>query len=224
MKAAVYACACMALLSLALMFLSIARTSEQIRITAAAFPASLDASLAREGAQTREVLDKRLAAIQGAADAHLTRIEDQTYRRIDDLTVRADAKLDRALVILDQRTGQIAGSFDVAAQSLTKVAGMRDDIKPTVDAVNQLSPALMRNALGTVAAVKITAGETAQTMKTVRDAAPAMTKAVAEGTQHLNGIAADAHAVADRITKPQRWYQKLWSEVKTAAMIGAHFL
>jgi hypothetical protein len=63
--------------------------------------------------------------------------------------------------------------------------------------MNELSGPLLRNSLGTIAAVKVTAGESAQTMKTVRDALPAFVAAVqksadgsAETAQHAGEFTA----------------------------------
>jgi hypothetical protein len=78
--------------------------------------------------------------------------------------------------------------------------------------------------LGLVAASKVTAGETAQTMRTVRDAAPKIVASVADVGNSADGIAADVQREADEATKPKRWWQKILGPIYTVGRLVAAFL
>jgi hypothetical protein len=174
------------------------------------------------------MMDARLASIETKADAQLTAARGQ----LSGIPGKLDARL---ATIQDDLNSQIAltriallaevhPASVAATDALAAYAALPRSIQPTVAAVNAQSPVLLRRFGDTLSQTRITMLETSQTMHTVRDAAPEMAKAVTQGTKDLGGIAADGRIIADRITKPKRWYQRLWEEVKTAAMIGAHFL
>jgi hypothetical protein len=115
----------------------------------------------------------------------------------------------------DRRVGDTLARAD---QALNSVEGLRRDLKPVLDAaqdtlhdadrtVADLHPQL----LGLVAASKVTAGETAQTMRDFRSAVPSF---IAQGqkisanvdtaTLEFSGVATNLN----RLTKP-KWYDRL---------------
>jgi hypothetical protein len=115
----------------------------------------------------------------------------------------------------DRRVGDTLARAD---EALNSVEGLRRDLKPVLDAaqdtlhdadrtVADLHPQL----LGLVAASKVTAGETAQTMRDFRSAVPSF---IAQGqkisanvdtaTLEFSGVATNLN----RLTKP-KWYDRL---------------
>jgi hypothetical protein len=107
---------------------------------------------------------------------------------------------------MDRRTGEIVASVDRPAAALAVTV---ESAAPAIAAVNDLSPSVMRNALGVIAAVKVTAGETAQTMRTFRDASPALVASIqasAVASQQAAASAAQTSQNLAALTKPgPRW-------------------
>ena len=115
----------------------------------------------------------------------------------------------------DRRVGDTLSRVDVA---LGTVDALRRDIAPVLQSANQVLRDTDRTIadlhpqmLGLVAASKVTAGETAQTMRDVRGAVPgflAQGQAIADNAQtatlQFSGLAANLN----RLTKP-KWYDRL---------------
>jgi hypothetical protein len=137
--------------------------------------------------------ERQVAALRRETLAELGEIRSAADRRVGDALARADTALDTA-------------------------ERLRHDVKPVLDAaqdtlhnadrtVADLHPQL----LGLVAASKVTAGETAQTMRSFRDAVPsfitqgqAITANVNTATLEFSGVATNLN----RLTKP-KWYDRL---------------
>jgi hypothetical protein len=161
----------------------------EISATRAALVSQVQA--ARTDALARS--ERQVAALRRDVLAEVGEIRSAADRRVGDTLARADAALDTA-------------------------EGMRQDVKPVLDAardtlhhadrtVADLHPQL----LGLVAASKVTAGETAQTMRSFRDAVPsfitqgqAITANVNTATLEFSGVATNLN----RLTKP-KWYDRL---------------
>jgi hypothetical protein len=115
----------------------------------------------------------------------------------------------------DQRVGDTLARADLA---LGTAEGLRRDMQPllvaaegTIDDADRTVTDLHPQLLGLVAASKVTAGETAQTMRDFRNAVPsfitqgqAITANVNTATTEFSGVAANLN----RLTKP-KWYDRL---------------
>ena len=198
------------------------------RRTVEAVPAAVSGELL----ETRKLLACQLTALRAQtlarvdrltdkADAQLTALRTDALVRVDQLTGRADAQLSTlnatATALQQQTTATIGavqldlGSFEDAATAV---------LVTTNKTVSDLHPQL----LGLVAAAKVTAGETAQTMREVKTAAPEMVKSVQGIAASADGIAADAKLEADEITRPKRWWQKILGPVYTVIRCISLFL
>lgn len=168
--------------------------------TIAVLPAEVSATRAALLAEIREARkdvlarsDRQVAAMRHGVLAEVAEIRTAADRRVGDTLARADVAL---------------GTVD----------GIRRDFGPVLDAahdtlhdadrtVADLHPQL----LGLVAASKVTAGETAQTMRSFRDAVPnfiaqgnAIAGNVNTATVEFSGVATNLN----RLTKP-KWYDRL---------------
>ena len=162
-----------------------------LRVTTESLPSVADAAVAREMKLTRAVLDKRLASLEGRVDSQIG-------------SARSDVSREIGLVreMLDTHLGDVAASVG-------QVAGIRSDIKPTVDAVNELAPSIGRNTLGLIAAAKVTAGETAQAARRIDAALPEVIesgKRIAQNSDKTTEATAKAMNNVAELTKPlPRW-------------------
>jgi len=173
----------------------------------------------REGQATRDLIDKQATAIQAAALAEVRRQGDAlritAAGRIDSVVGESAAWRSTA----DTRITAIAGVLDSrSGQALSAVEGLREDLRPVLGNMALLEAHADRTVvdlhpqlLGLVAASKVTAGETAQTMRSFRDAVPnfilqgaGIAENVNVATREFSGVAANLN----RLTKP-RWYDRL---------------
>jgi len=152
-----------------------------------------------------------LCEVQAARQDVLVRSE----RQVSALRKEMLAEADQIRVNADQRAGDTLARVDAVLET---VAGLRSDVKPLLEtAQNTLHDAdrtvtdLHPQILGLVAASKVTAGETAQTMRSFRDAVPnfiaqgnAIAGNVNTATMEFSGVATNLN----RITKP-KWYDRL---------------
>jgi len=200
MKIILQICGCVllaALTGLAVYTIELVRTATAI---VSALPGEVSATRAalvdEVRAARKDVLlrsERQAAALRHDVIAEGDEIRQTADRRVGDTLARADAALDTA-------------------------EGLRRDLKPVLDAaqgtlhdagrtVSDLHPQL----LGLVAASKVTAGETAQTMRDFRNAVPSF---IAQGNTiaaNVNVAASEFSGVAtnlNRLTKP-KWYARL---------------
>jgi hypothetical protein len=158
-------------------------------------------------ATRRALVDEVRAARQDA----LARSDRQMTALRKDMMAQADSVREAA----DRRVGDTLARADAA---MNTADGLRRDLQPVLDAardtlheasrtVTDLHPQL----LGLVAASKVTAGETAQTMRDFRGAVPSL---LAQGNTiaaNVNFAAAEFSSVAtnlNRLTKP-KWYDRV---------------
>jgi hypothetical protein len=137
--------------------------------------------------------ERQVAALRKDVLAEAGEIRRDADRRVGDTLARADAALGTA-------------------------EGLRQDVQPLLGAaqatlhdadrtVTDLHPQL----LGLVAASKVTAGETAQTMRDFRDAVPSFITQGKEITANVDTATVQFSGVAtnlNRLTKP-KWYDRL---------------
>ena len=166
-------------------------------------------ALPGEVSATRAAL---MAEVQAARQDVLARSERQAAALRQDVLQEAGEIRETA----DRRVGDTLARADAALET---AEGLRRDLQPVLDAaqgtlhdadrtVADLHPQL----LGLVAASKVTAGETAQTMRDFRNAVPELHRARAEDQrQRGHGHARNFRGVAtnlNRLTKP-KWYDRL---------------
>ena len=158
-------------------------------------PTLLDARLATEADRTRQLAREEFVAIRvslleqlreatSMVDRHLSRIADMTQTEVG--LTRAEA-----LVQLEEIRGELTAVRQVVTESLECLNRL---LNRTDRAVELLTP----QALGLVAAAKVTAGETAQAMRTLEREMPAIVANVRETSANVT-----------QITKPSRWYLRL---------------
>jgi uncharacterized protein YoxC len=182
----------------------------------------------REGAQTPALADRH--ARQAEQDLRLRL--DAMIARVDAATQKADARTGEALsVVREFRTTADARLASIQDQVERTTNGIRSDVRPVLEnaanieahtdkAVVDLHP----QVLGLVAAAKVTAGQTAQTMREVERATPALLKDAQGIGASADGIAADVHTVTTDIAKPKSFWGRFKSWLETAGKIGARFL
>jgi len=189
-------------------------------------PAWMQSQIQREADKTRtatrQAITENMRPILGEAKAW----RKDTNRQLDDLRNTVDAHATDLAVRADK---QLTRTNDT-------IAGLRNDIQPSlthVEAITQHADeasailfrrdALPAQMLGLTAAAKVTLGETAQTMRTVRDIAakegPATAKAVRVGAEQLSGVATDFHTLTTDATKPIPWYRKMGSILYTGSKV-----
>ncbi len=92
-----------------------------------------------------------------------------------------------------------------ANDSVEYIAGLRTDLQPTIQTVNELSPSMMRNTLGLLAATKVTMGETAQAAKKIDAALPEFLEAAqksADNSTKTTEATVKTMNNVERLTRP----------------------
>ncbi len=197
-------------------------------------------------AQRNAVRD--IAAEQGDKTRELIKgeIEDAILPRLDALAKTVDARSAAGLAVVrsDLKTeldgarkdtlgflaetnlhiGQIAESTESLSIIAEYLRAPLDESQQTLasirTAVERASPQLD----GLLAASKVTAGEAAQTMRVVRDAAPQGVAAAVQLEQHFDGIAADVERVADKYVKPKTKKEKALEILTLVGIATLHIL
>lgn len=152
---------------------------------------ALRADLRAEIAETRKTLDRQLTTVRKSTEEQVGVTRSEVLARVDTALLSADAQL------------------TAVNTSIAHVAKLRDDIQPAIQEVNALSGPISRNTLGLIAAAKVTAGETASTMRHVRLATPeiiASAKRIADNSDKTTELTKDSMANLKRATTPlPRW-------------------
>lgn len=151
------------------------------------------------------------------ADSQITALSTAVMDQAALTRDAADQRLGETLARVDTALALVKPALDGAAAaelSATRVLDGATAMEAHLDkTVVDLHPQL----LGLVAATKVTMGETAQTMREVKNAAP-------EISESVKTTAAAVAREADAITKPQKWWQKILGPVYTAAKLTALFM
>jgi hypothetical protein len=207
-------CVCALLAALTGLIVSTIQLVHAATVTVSALPGEVCA--------TRAAL---VTEVEAARQDVLVRSERQVEALRKDLLAEAGAMR----LMADRRVGDTLAKADLALNTAEEVRrdlqpvaeaaqGLRQDLKPVLEAaqgtlrdadrtVTDLHPQL----LGLIAASKVTAGETAQTMRDIRGAVPSfiaqgqkITGNVDTATMEFSGVASNLN----RITKP-KWYDRL---------------
>jgi len=141
----------------------------------------------------------RLVAVLSKAEADLNGQLTAANSTLD----QAGQALDRSALQIGnaaQELGNTGAQIGNSAQELSK---LREDVQPSIQGVNLLMQrnALPAEILGTLGAAKVTAGETAQTMKSVRDAMPTILDGVHQVVENSDRATAASATAAEQTTK-----------------------
>lgn len=175
------------------------RAVEATERTIASLPAQMDATIAREMDATRAALRAETEALRGDLAGQVAAVRgdlraESAAWRIDTVTT--------AQWITDATDARLASIEETLAAKVTEsVAGIRADVRPVLaeahEALSQTSgtiAVLRPQALGLIAAAKVTAGDTAQTMRAIKAETPVITQNISRTTDNV-----------ERLTRPDRW-------------------
>jgi methyl-accepting chemotaxis protein len=165
----------------------------------AGLPRMLDTRLAEEAVRTRMAAQEEIAAARTGLLEELVRLRQDVRAELRG----AVAVLDRRLESTEERTeDEIALTREEAVRQLEALrqdmAGSFERVNALLDDTDQAVRTLTPQALGLVAAAKVTAGETAQAMRTLEREMPAIVANVRQTSANVT-----------QITKPSRWYLRL---------------
>jgi len=197
-----------------------------LRATVADIPAQIQATRSALVDQIATLRISTLADIDAQAKTmRSTAVNQLTVIRKDALA-EAEAYRTMADRQLTATRADLRLSVDASIAKLVgPIEGVRFDLHPVLanaaafevhadKALVDLHPQM----LGLIAASKVTAGETAQTMRTVRDAAPRFAATSEVTNEQIAGVATDLHKLADKFTGPMTLKQKIWEGIKVGAM------
>ena len=156
----------------------------------------------------------------------------------------AQAKVDRALTILDRRTGDVLARVDTAlattgtavaeanAQLSTvngTLAGVREDLKPalqetqtTVKDLRNSWDDLYWDVKASVESATVAARGVAEASEAAGKAAPKLADAAVRNGDNIAGITADVHTATTAFVKPKTTWQKIKSALWLVAYGAAH--
>jgi len=190
------------------------------------------------GDWAERILDREAGRLTAAATAEIDTTRREVLREVASLRRDTTRQLTDLRLTADARIAAIAASADAQlSRTNDTVAGFRADLGPTVQHVENITAhaddasaillrrdALPAQVLGLTAAAKVTLGETAQTLRTVRDITaaegPSTARAIREAAQQSSGIATDIHTFTTAAVAPVPWYRKIGSVLYTGARVG----
>ena len=203
--------------------------------------AATRATRALPGAVSAEVQTTRAALVSEIA---ATRRE--LLAAVNSQAGDAQAKVDRALTILDRRTGDALARVDTlfvttgtaateANAQLSTVngtlAGVREDLKPalqetqtTVKDLRDSWDDLYWNLKASVESATVAARGVAEASEAAGKAAPKLTDAAVRNGDNIAGITADVHTATSAFVKPKTTWQKIKSALWLVAYGAAHAL
>jgi hypothetical protein len=160
-------------------------------------------------ARLTQVIDQRLQSVEKTTDSRLASIQQTADRRLASLQADADARLDTTIRLADAQLAAMRGELlaEVHPLSLEAAATLRAygalpmAIQPTVQTMNELSGPFLRNALGAVAAVKVTAGDLAKAGRTFESTSLSM-NAAAQNSAEASKQTAIVMSNFAKATKP----------------------
>ena len=194
------------------------------------------AAISQQGADMRRL-------IRSEIEGQLMPRVDRTLSIVDNRSGQAVAQVSLARRDTSQKLaslGDIAAielatanhSIARIADSATVLQSVERDVAPvlvqsaeTLAAIDHGIKLLTPQVLGLTAATKVTMGETAQTMRVVRDQAPRAISAAVDLEGHADAIAADVERVADKIVRPKSKKERVLGFIELIAGVAvAHVL
>jgi ABC-type transporter Mla subunit MlaD len=150
------------------------------------------------------------------ANKQLTGLRSDTMTRVDHMTVTVDGAVNKADDLL---TGLrydirpvIANTAALAANAAALTKDAQDSWDDSYDDVR-----------GLLLSAEFATTQTAQTMQTVREAAPQFLATSQETNHQFAGIATDVHRFTTKFTAPTSLKTKIWDGFKSMALIASHF-
>src|SRR5579885_3457532 len=156
----------------------------------------------------------------------------------------AQAKVDRALMILDRRSGDVLARVDTLLATTNTVvadanaqlatangtlAGVREDLKPTLkeaqSTVQDLRDSwddLYWDVKASVESATVAARGVAEASEAAGKAAPKLADAAVRNGDNIAGITADVHTATSAFVKPKTTWQKIKSALWLVAYGAAH--
>lgn len=174
----------------------------------AALPARADAALEREAERSRAALLEAVASTRTALLAEVAQTRQALVAEVRALREQAQSEVAATRAALDHRLASVEARADgrlgsIQAQVAAEVEALSPTVTRTLAGAHQVTERLSRmielltpQALGLVAASKVTAGELAQTARTWRRETPEIAANVRETTRNV--------ATATKLSKWQK--------------------
>lgn len=170
----------------------------------AALPARADAALEREAERTRAALLEAVANTRAALVAEMAEARRELIAEVRGLRQQAQTEVASTRAVLDQRLASIEARADGRLEGAqAEVEALSHAVTRTLAGADRVTERASRmielltpQALGLVAASKVTAGELAQTARTWRRETPEIAANVKETTKNV--------AAATRLSKWQK--------------------
>jgi uncharacterized protein YoxC len=186
--------------------------------------AATRAALVREIADTREELRATVNGQAGDAQAKADRALTILDRRSGDALARVDALLATTGAAVADASGQLAAAN-------TTLAGIRQDVKPTIQetqaTVKDLHDSwddLYWDVKASVESATVAARGVAEASEAAGKAAPQLAAAAVKNGDNIAGVTADVHTATSAFVKPKSRWEKVKSALWLVAYGAAHAL
>jgi len=188
-------------------------------------PDRLDQTIAREMDKTRADLRVEVRHLAGQASSQITAARELADKHLTEIEKLLDHRLSELQGSLEREVAKVtdpAGSLLEQSNLAMETVGKRLDFYTNCDANGFCWQGLVTDSLVSARYM----------MRSVGMAAPEVSKnleAVSSNIVKLSNEAAeiseDIHTITDRITRPKKWYQKLWGAViATGKVVGGILL
>ena len=199
-----YAAGVLSMLSLTVGVLLVLHTVNDVVKTMPQQIAALRTTAQSEIADTRSVLDRQLTATRTDVVAAINRqgsgLRTDTKLELDAYRQFADVKVSDVLARLDAALAQAAALHTEVTPVLEHAASITAHADEA-SAILLRRDALPAQVLGTLGAAKVTLGETAQTMRTIRDTTPAVAENIKRATDESAKASESAAKLAAHLAK-----------------------
>jgi hypothetical protein len=197
------------------------------------------ATCALPGAVSAELRAARTDLVTELRSAHT-----KLLAAVNSQAVAGQAKVDRALSILDRRAGDALTRVDAAITTTNTavatanaqlsstndtLAGIRDDLKPalqetqfTVKDLRDSWDDLYWDVKASVESATVAARGVAEAAEAAGKAAPKLAGAAVKNADNLAGVTADVHTATSAFVKPKSTWQKIKSALWLIAYGAAH--
>ena len=186
----------------------ITREGDNTRAAALSAIADTRKDLLKEVANTRAEVLQQVTALRADVMTRADTLESNADTRIVEISGKLDAQLTRT----NDTLASVAGGLQPTLTNTASITAHADGAA----AILFRRDALPAQLLGVTAAAKVTLGETAQTMRTIRDATPATVKT----WQNIGTNVAGATASVDKLLHPHWWDRVLGYGLNGALLFG----
>ena len=201
--------------------------------------AATQASRAFPGAVSGEIQATRVALV-----GEIATTRKELLAAVNGQAGNAQAKVDRALTMLDHRTDDVLARVDTllattgtaVAEANTQLstangtlAGVREDLKPalqetqgTVKDLRDSWDDLYWDVKASVESATVAARGVAEASEAAGKAAPKLAEAAVKNGDNIAGITSDVHTATSAFVKPKTTWQKIKSALWLVAYGAAH--